>query len=82
MLGFCPERNNVFNFGDAPFFVSPARHGEAQDMSGDLQKNGTKPKVSINTNRWTLHAQNKHTSSPLLLVLVLSHSSVSQLLYI
>jgi hypothetical protein len=25
-------------FGYAPFFVSPARHGEAQDMSGDLQQ--------------------------------------------
>jgi hypothetical protein len=27
-----------FNFGHAPFFVSPARHGEAQDMSGDLKQ--------------------------------------------
>jgi hypothetical protein len=25
-------------FGHAPFFVSPARHGEAQDMSGDLKQ--------------------------------------------
>jgi hypothetical protein len=24
-------------FGHALFFVSPARHGEAQDMSGDLK---------------------------------------------
>jgi hypothetical protein len=27
------------NFGSAPFFVSPARHVEAQDMSGDLKEN-------------------------------------------
>jgi hypothetical protein len=26
--------NNVFNFGNASYFVSPARHVEAQDMSG------------------------------------------------
>jgi hypothetical protein len=26
--------NNIFNFGGASFFVSPARHVEAQDMSG------------------------------------------------
>jgi hypothetical protein len=25
-------------FRHAPFFVSPARHGEAQDMSGDLKQ--------------------------------------------
>jgi hypothetical protein len=25
-------------FGNAPFFVSPARHGEAQDLSGDLKQ--------------------------------------------
>jgi hypothetical protein len=28
------ENKKRFYFGRAPFFVSPARHGEAQDMSG------------------------------------------------
>jgi hypothetical protein len=28
----------LFNFGHAPFFVSPARHGEAQELSGDLKQ--------------------------------------------
>jgi hypothetical protein len=31
---FATNVKNVFSFGDSPFFVSPARHGEAQDMSG------------------------------------------------
>jgi len=26
--------NFDYNFGHVPFFVSPARHGEAQDMNG------------------------------------------------
>jgi hypothetical protein len=35
-------------FGHAPFFVSPARHSEAQDMSGDLkQKKQNKKHIQI-----------------------------------
>jgi hypothetical protein len=35
-----------FRFRDASFFVSPARHGEAQDMSGTWNKrNRTKQKT-------------------------------------
>jgi hypothetical protein len=30
--------NNFFSFGDASFFVSPARRVEAQDMSGNLKQ--------------------------------------------
>ena len=26
--------SEIFNLGRAPFFVSPARHGEAQNVSG------------------------------------------------
>jgi hypothetical protein len=32
--GLYSRCNNDLNFGRAPFFVSTARHGEAQDMSG------------------------------------------------
>jgi hypothetical protein len=31
---YCIKYNNGLNFRCAPFFVSPARHVEAQDMSG------------------------------------------------
>jgi hypothetical protein len=30
--------NTEINFGIASFFVSPARHGEAQDMSGTWKR--------------------------------------------
>jgi hypothetical protein len=36
--GYSILYNQYFNFGHALFFVSPARHGEAQDMSGDLKQ--------------------------------------------
>jgi hypothetical protein len=38
MEGFSGTVTMTTISGDASFFVSPARHGEAQDMSGDLKQ--------------------------------------------
>jgi hypothetical protein len=38
--------NLNISFGDAPFFVSPARHGEAQDVSGTWNRETNKQKIT------------------------------------
>lgn len=46
---FCSRCNSYFNFKCAPFYVLPARHFEAQDMSGNLKAHKTYEKTFIRT---------------------------------
>jgi hypothetical protein len=52
--GFCNYCDNGFNYGLAPFFVSPARHGEAQDLSGTWKYTKQNNNFCKNSNKHSL----------------------------
>lgn len=63
-----------YNFGNAPFFVSPARHVEAQEMSGTCNKQTNKT-TSVRTAQQS-YIGSKNTNAenlPVLFVNAMSH---------